>query len=128
MKLYLLSDYCRIDGETADFAEKEFREGFEKYDTEIFLFSARNQMVSFQLITEMNPARPSRILASPSRPLPVPPAASRRTTRSLSNGFTASKGLLCRICSCPTASAAWTSGSLWSRSTTPQGLLLHGPL
>ncbi len=53
MKLYLLSDYCRIDGETADFAEKEFREGFEKYDTEIFLFSARNQMVFFQLITEM---------------------------------------------------------------------------
>ncbi|MGI5854957.1 MAG: hypothetical protein ACOX64_00705 [Candidatus Merdivicinus sp.] len=53
MKLYLISDYCRIDGETADFAEKEFRGDFTKCDAEISLFSARNQMVSFQLVAEM---------------------------------------------------------------------------
>ena len=52
MKLYLISDYCRIDGETGDFAEKEFCQDFSKYDSEISLFSARNQMVSFQLVAE----------------------------------------------------------------------------
>ncbi len=52
MKLYLIPDYCRIDGETGDFAEQEFRGDFEKLDSGIALVSARNQMVSFQIVAE----------------------------------------------------------------------------
>ncbi|MFV0399843.1 MAG: hypothetical protein ACK5LX_04375 [Oscillospiraceae bacterium] len=37
MKLFLMDDYCRIDGETGDFLEAEYAADFEKHTEEIRL-------------------------------------------------------------------------------------------
>ncbi len=49
MKAFLIGDYCRIDGLTGEFAEKDYAADLKTFDREISLHSARNQMVSFQL-------------------------------------------------------------------------------
>lgn len=99
MKLYLISDYPRIDGETGDFAEKEFCQDFSKYDSEISLFSARNQMVSFQPVAEREDGECLSDFDISFTPWPDRQAVFLPITRSLSSGSTGWRGLSCRICS-----------------------------
>ena len=49
MKAFLIGDYCRVDGLTGEFAEKDYAADLKTFDREISLHSARNQMISFQL-------------------------------------------------------------------------------
>lgn len=55
MKLFLIGDDCRIDGLTGGFAERKYEADFQRFEKTISLYSARNQMVSFQLVAEAAP-------------------------------------------------------------------------
>ena len=50
MNIYLIKDYYRIDGVSGELVEKDFQEGFQKFDSQIHVTSAKNQFVSFQII------------------------------------------------------------------------------
>lgn len=53
MKIFLINDYCRIDGKTAEFAEKAFSTDFTRFESEISLSTARNQTISFQIVAQI---------------------------------------------------------------------------
>lgn len=53
MKLYLIPDFFRIEGKTGNAAEEAFHPLLVKHEKSIPLISAKNQMVSFQLIAEL---------------------------------------------------------------------------
>lgn len=53
MKLYLIPDFFRIEGKTGKAAEQSFQHLPVKQEKTISLISARNQMVSFQLVAEL---------------------------------------------------------------------------
>ncbi len=52
MNIFLIKDYYRIDGITGEPVEKGYDQDFVKYDSEIYLESARNQYVSFQIVID----------------------------------------------------------------------------